>query len=93
MVIGSLRVRLHIPGANSLKDKRSVLKKTINRLRTHHNCAVAEVDDQDVWRSAVLAIVTVYAQRDQVESLFSMIMRDLTTAADFEVVDQHTELL
>lgn len=93
MVIGSLRVRLHIPGANSLKDKRSVIKKTIHRLRSHLNCAVAEVDDQDVWRSAVLAIVTVYAQKDQVESLFTAVLRDLNTAADFEVAEQDIEIL
>lgn len=93
MVIGSLRVRLLIHESNSLKDKRSVVKKTIHRLRTQYNCAVAEVDDQDIWRSAVLGIVTVYANREQVDSLFVAVMRDLETAADFEIVDQHTEYL
>ena len=64
MVIASLRVRLFIPHANSLKDKRSVVKKTISRLRSQFNCAVAEVGDNDVWRSAILAIVTVYANKE-----------------------------
>lgn len=93
MVIGLLRVRLHIPDAHSLKDKRSVLKKTIHRLRSHLNCAVAEVDDHDVWRSAVLAVVTVYKEKTHVEGLFTSVLRDLSTAADFELLDQHIELL
>ena len=93
MVIGLLRVRLHIVGANSLKDKRSVVKKTIHRLRTHHNCAVAEVDDQDIWRSAVLGITTIYAQREQVDSLFKTILHDLETAADFQLLEQQIEYL
>lgn len=93
MVIGLLRVRLHIVGANSLKDKRSVLKKTIHRLRSHYNCAVAEVDDQDVWRSAVLGIVTVYANKEQVDSLFVTVLRDLETAADFQLLEQAIEFL
>jgi uncharacterized protein len=93
VVIGSLRVRLHIPEANSLKDKRSVLKKTIHRLRTNYNCAVAEVGDNDIWRSAILAVVTVYSQKQQVDSLFSAVLRDLETAADFEVIEQDTEFL
>jgi len=93
MIIGLLRVRLHIVGANSLKDKRSVLKKTIHRLRTSYNCAVSEVDDHDVWRSAILAIVTVYRQRDQVESLFNQIRSDLGSAADFELIHCETEML
>jgi uncharacterized protein len=93
MVIGVLRVRLLIAHANSLKDKRSVIKKTVHRLRTHYNCAVAEVGDNDIWRSAILGIVTVYAQKDQVESLFSTILHDLETAADFEIVEQDIEIL
>jgi uncharacterized protein YlxP (DUF503 family) len=93
VVIGSQRVRLLIPMSNSLKDKRSVLSKTIHRLRTHYNCAVAEVDDHDIWRSAILAIVTVAANRAQVDSLLAKIMRDLETAADFEVIEQHLEYL
>lgn len=93
MVIGSLRVRLHIPQANSLKDKRSVLKKTIHRLRTHYNCAVAEVGDNDVWRSAILAVATVYARKEEVDSLFVAVERDLETAADFQVVDREIEYL
>ncbi|MBX7243997.1 MAG: DUF503 domain-containing protein [Candidatus Sumerlaeaceae bacterium] len=93
MIIGLLRVRLHIPDANSLKDKRSVLKRTIHRLRTNYNCAVAEVDDQDVWRSAVLAIVTVYAQKAQVESLFEAIGGELASSIEFELVEQLSEYL
>ena len=93
MVIASLRVRLFIPHANSLKDKRSVVKKTISRLRSQFNCAVAEVGDNDVWRSAILAIVTVYANKEPAESLFTAVLRDLETAADFQVVEQYVEYL
>jgi uncharacterized protein YlxP (DUF503 family) len=93
VVIGSQRVRLFIPHCNSLKEKRSVLRKTIHRLRTHYNCAVAEVDDQNLWQSAILAIVTVAANRPQVDSLLQTIMRDLETAADFQVVEEYLEYL
>jgi uncharacterized protein YlxP (DUF503 family) len=93
MVIALLRVRLHIPFSHSLKEKRSVLKRLIHHLRTSYNCAVAEVDDQDTWQSAVLAIVTVYAQRAQDDSLFRAIENDLNTGEDFQLVDQKVEIL
>ena len=93
MVIGALRVRLLIPGANSLKDKRSVLKRIIARLRTRHNCAVGEIDDQNVWRSAVLGIVTVYASKGPVESLLRSVMAELEAGTEFEVLDQDIEIL
>ena len=93
MVTALLRVRLHIPFSHSLKEKRSVLKRTIHHLRTSYNCAVAEVDDQDLWQSAVLAIVTVYANREQVDSLFRAVEKYLSTNEDFELVDQRVEVL
>lgn len=93
MVIGLLQVRLLIGDSNSLKDKRSVLKRTIHRLRTRFNCAVAEVDDQDVWRSAVLAIVTVYSLRETAQALLADIEAELDAAVDFEVIERSVEWL
>lgn len=93
MIIGSMRVRLLIRGSNSLKDKRGVLKRVVHRLRSQYNCAVAEVDDQDIWRSAILAIVTVYAKREQVDSLFDAVRRELEGSPDFEVVEEEVEFL
>ncbi len=93
MVIGCLRARLLIRGANSLKDKRRVLKPLIHRLRTGHNCAVAEVDDHDVWRSAVIAVVTVFQSRDTAERLLATISRDLASDGDFDLVEEQLEFL
>jgi uncharacterized protein len=93
MVVGLLRVHLHIPFSQSLKDKRSVLKRAIHHLRTSYNCAVGEVDDQDLWQSAVLAIATVYSNREQVDSLFQAIERDLARGEDFQLLDHQIEYL
>ena len=93
MVVGLVRVHLHIPFSQSLKDKRSVLKRIIHRLRTTYNCAVGEVDDQNLWQSAVLAITTVYSNREQVDSLFQAIERELTKSEDFHLLEYQIEYL
>jgi uncharacterized protein len=54
-----LELGIHIPTAQSLKDKRSVLKGLLHKLRTNFNVSVSEVGDQDLWQSAHLAIVMV----------------------------------
>jgi len=59
MVIGVCTIELDLPGAGSLKAKRSVLKSVISRVRREFNVSIAEVDHQDVWHSAVLGVVTV----------------------------------
>ncbi len=59
MVLGTLRVTLHIPHSHSLKEKRMVVRSLVDRLRRQFNVAVAEVDDQDVWQVATLGAVVV----------------------------------
>jgi uncharacterized protein YlxP (DUF503 family) len=67
MIIGLLEIDLFIPESHSLKDKRSVLQKTIHRLRREYNVAVAETGDQDKWARAMIAVVTVSTLRDRIE--------------------------
>jgi uncharacterized protein YlxP (DUF503 family) len=59
MVVGLLTAELRIPEANSLKDKRQVLKSLLARLRSSFNISVTEVDNHDIWRTATIAIVLV----------------------------------
>ncbi len=93
MVIGLLRVRLRLHEAASLKEKRSVVKPLFVRLRKDHNVAVAEVDDQDIWRSAVLAVVAVSAGRDPVENILRGVAEELGESPIFDLVEEQIELL
>ena len=74
MVIGVLSVELHVPHAQSLKDKRMVLRRIKDRLQKF-NVAVAEVAHQDTWQRAGLGIVAISTTTVQVE-------RELAAAAD-----------
>jgi uncharacterized protein YlxP (DUF503 family) len=58
MVIALLSIELHVPGSRSLKDKRMVLRRIKDRLKKF-NVAVSEVEHQDLWQRAGLAVVTV----------------------------------
>jgi len=93
MIIALLQIELYIPESHSLKDKRSVLKKTIHRLRTHYNVSVAETDGHDKWGRATLAVVTVSNLRDRVEETRRQVLRDLESSRDLQVVDSSLEIL
>ena len=58
MTVGLLSVELHVHGAQSLKDKRMVVRRIKDRLKKF-NVAVSEVEHQDLWQRAGLAVVTV----------------------------------
>ena len=59
MIVGTLRLRLLIREARTLKDKRQVLKSIKDRLHNRFNVSVAEVEAQDNHRLAVLGIAMV----------------------------------
>jgi uncharacterized protein YlxP (DUF503 family) len=74
LVIALLRVEMHIPYAQSLKDKRMVLRRVKDRLQKF-NVAVSEVEFQDKWQRTGLGIVAISTDADHVE-------RELAAAAD-----------
>src|SRR3954469_4898271 len=57
MVVGLLTIELHVPGSQSLKDKRMVLRRIKDRMKKF-NVAVSEVDHQGLWPRAALAVDT-----------------------------------
>ena len=93
MVIGLLQARLSIPEANSLKDKRSVLRSLKDRIVGKMNVSVAEVGQQDYWKSAELAFVTVAATKDVVERRLADINDYLHSDPRYVLVDLETSLM
>ena len=67
MVVGVLRVELHIPQAFSLKDKRSAVKSLKDQLRGRFNVAVAEVEIDEKWQRAALGVAALGDERRHVE--------------------------
>ncbi len=65
-VVGLLSLELHLPGAQSLKDKRMVLRSVKDRLRKL-NVAVAEIGHLEQWQRSGLAIVAVGLEQGVVE--------------------------
>ncbi len=47
MKVGVMRLKVRLFGINSLKDKRSVVKRIINDLRKKYNVSISEVACQD----------------------------------------------
>ena len=59
MVVASLTWELSLPGCSSLKEKRSVIRSLLDRLRDKFNVSVAETGLQDVHERAELTIALV----------------------------------
>jgi uncharacterized protein YlxP (DUF503 family) len=90
MVVGVLRLTLYIQGASSLKDKRQVVRKVTDRLRSRFNVGVAEVGDNDIWQRAVIGIVGVANDHSFVNEVLDKCARDAGNIA--EIVNREMEI-
>lgn len=59
MVVGILTVDLLVADANSLKDKRQVVKSVVDGIRNKFNVSAAELDRLDTWRRAVVGVACI----------------------------------
>jgi len=93
MTIGCLQAKLSIPEARSLKDKRMVLRSLKDRLMNKRNISVAEVEDQDLWQSAILAIVTVASEKEVVEKRLAEVSEFIRSNPQVVLLDIMVEMI
>lgn len=93
MVVGTARIVLSLPGNRSLKGKRKVVRRILDRTRHRYNAAVAEVEDMDVHQRAVLGLAVVSNDTAHANSMLDTLLDFISTASDAVVVERATELL
>jgi uncharacterized protein YlxP (DUF503 family) len=74
-VIAFLTLELRIEAAQSLKDKRQVLRSLKDRLRASYNVSVAELDPADLWQRATVGVVSISGSRDYLRGLMENVER------------------
>ncbi len=93
MVVGVLRVSLHLEAAQSLKEKRSIVKRLIARCRNRFPVSAAEVGDQDLWRSALLGFVMVSSSEALIAAQLSRIEDEIEGSGLAELVSADVEFI
>lgn len=68
VAVAALVLEIRIEHAQSLKDKRQVIRSLKDRLRGHFNVSVAETDFQSQWQLAELVVVAVASSRQIAET-------------------------
>jgi len=86
-------VELHLPDVGSLKDKRRVLKGLKEKVRARFEVSVAEVDHQDVWQRATLAVAYVSADARHANTVISKAMDFIEDNVAGRVLDTSVEIL
>jgi uncharacterized protein YlxP (DUF503 family) len=93
MIVGTLRVRLLIREARSLKDKRQVVKSIKDRLSNGFNVSVAEIEEQDNRQLAVLGLAMVSNETHHVKTALGQIVQALRVHPVAELLDHEIEVV
>ena len=90
MIVAVQTWDLHLPGCQSLKDKRGVLKPLTAGLRRSLNLSVAEIGHQDLWQRAEIACAAVGSARTVVDETLRAADRMVEEADGVRIVDTVT---
>jgi uncharacterized protein YlxP (DUF503 family) len=81
-MIAFLTLELRIEVAQSLKDKRQVVRSVKDKLRASFNVAVAELNPSNLWNQATIGIVSISDSRDYLDGLMKNVERQAARTAN-----------
>ena len=93
MIVGVLQAELRIDWAQSLKDKRRVVRSVKDRLHREHQVSVAEVAAQDTLNLAVMGLALVGTDGRYVGQTLDRITEKLRSMHEAEIGSVTRQLL
>ena len=96
MPLAKLTVEIEIPHAQSLKDRRQVVRSLKDKLRHSFNLSIAELDDGIVWNRATLGIATISSSTSyltgQIQQIDNAVHR-LAATLGAEITDSYADIV
>ena len=97
MPIGKLTLEIAIPHAQSLKDRRQVVRSLKDKLRHGFNLAVAEMNEGGtVWNQATVCVAVISSSTQSVAQHLEVIDKAahrITSTLSAEIADSYAEIL
>jgi hypothetical protein len=93
MVAGVCCLRLALHDVFSLKEKRSIVKKIVERVRNRFPVSIAEVGDNDILRSAQVGFSMVGNDRAYINSCLDKVIDYIESLHLAEIVDEQMEIM
>ncbi|MDD3653648.1 MAG: DUF503 domain-containing protein [Desulfotomaculaceae bacterium] len=93
MLIGILTVELYLSEANSLKEKRRVLKSVIDRIKARFNVSIAEVGQQDTWQRSTLGVAFISNKQSHVHKVLAAVLNFIHAQGTVVITNYQTQVL
>ncbi len=84
---------MHIPDSGSLKVKRHSLRSLKDRIRNKFNVSVAEVEGNDLWQKATLAVAAVSNDKSHLNQTLDHVINMVRAVPELSLIDYNIEIL
>lgn len=91
--LGILSLTIEVPGSESLKDKRHVVKSIVDTTRNKFNVSAAEIDHLDSHKMAGLAFACVSNESAFVNKVLNKVLEHVESNPLCEIVDTRMEMV
>lgn len=93
MVVGTCEIDLYISDSNSLKTKRRIIKGIKDKLRSRFNISVTEVNANNLWQRASLAMAVVNENSNAVNQTLQNVLKVVENDTRAQLLDYRISLL
>lgn len=93
MVVGILRLDLLLYAPQSLKEKRGIVRRIVDRCRVRFPVSCAETGAHDLWQRTELGFALVSHDEATVRNVFEQIEEEIERLGSAEVSDRQVEVL
>ena len=93
MVVGVLRLDLLLWSPQNLKEKRTIIRRLLARLREHFPISAAETGLQDLWQRSEIGVVMVGNDEALLQGVFGRIEEEIQRLGVAEINERFAEYL
>lgn len=93
MIVGVLKIKIYIPWAHSLKEKRIELKSICAKVKNNFNVSIAEVEDQDLHQIATIGIAIISNNTKHIDRRMDKIINYIESNTEGELIEIVREFL
>ena len=87
MIIGSVIVKIYVPSVHSLKEKRTIVKSLVTKVKNKFNVSIAEVSENDTHQTIVLGFACVTISTKHANSIIDTVINFIEDNTEGDIVD------
>lgn len=84
--VGIAQIELHLPGCQSLKEKRRIVKSLSDKVRKKWNISFSELDSLDKWQYSTVGMCMISNDQHHIDSSIQKILTFIESFYEAEVI-------